>query len=91
MVQFAVAMRREMMIMARFIPRDKLSKKARKELSRQRRVTWNFSPVTKTVESKKVYNRRKNSHVRFEDYGMGVFLWADAIPEPLSVSRKAVP
>ena len=37
--------------MARFVPKDKLSKKARKELNRQKRVTWEFSPGTKTVES----------------------------------------
>ena len=59
--------------MARFVPKGKLSKKAQKELNLQRRVTWEFSPVTKTVESRKRYNRRKNSHDRYEDYGMGVF------------------
>lgn len=45
--------------MARFISKKKLSKKAQKELNRQRRVTWEFSPVTKTVASKKLYNRKK--------------------------------
>ena len=59
--------------MAKFIPKGKLSKKAQKELNRQRRVTWKFSPVTKTVESKKLYNRKKNSYDRHEDYGIGVF------------------
>lgn len=39
--------------MTRFIPRPKLSKKARKELDAQKRTTWAFSPVTKKVESKK--------------------------------------
>ena len=58
--------------MVRFIPKGKLSKKAQKELNRQRRVIWNFSPVTKTVESKKLYNRKKNSHDRSADDGMGV-------------------
>ena len=61
--------------MARFVPKEKLSKKARKELNKQRRRTWDFSPVTKTVESGKRYNRRKNSHDRHEDYGMGDFYW----------------
>ena len=61
------------MFVARFIPKGKLSKKAQKVLNRQRRVTWDFSPVTKTVESKKLYNRKKRSHDRQEDYGMGVF------------------
>ena len=36
----------------------------KKELNRQRRVTWEFSPVTKAVESKKLYNRKKNSYDR---------------------------
>ena len=62
-----------MMIMARFVPKDKLSKKAQKELNRQRRVTWDFSPVTKTVDSKKLYNRKRNARNR-DDYGLGDFL-----------------
>ena len=58
--------------MARFVPQDKLSKKARKELNRQKRVTWEFSPVTKTVESKKVYSRKKKAQYR-DDYGLSFF------------------
>ena len=58
--------------MARFVPKDKLSKKARKELNRQKRVTWEFSPVTKTVESKKRYNRKKKAQYR-DDYGLSFF------------------
>ena len=46
-----------------FVPRPKLSKKARKELDAQKRTTWAFSPVTKKVESKKIYNRKKAAHV----------------------------
>ena len=60
--------------MARFVPKDKLSKKARKELNRQKRVTWEFSPVTKTVESKKVYCRKKKAQYR-DDYGLS-FMYA---------------
>lgn len=58
--------------MARFVPKDKLSKKARKELNGQKRVTWEFSPVTKTVESKKVYSRKKKAQYR-DDYGLSFF------------------
>ena len=58
--------------MARFVPKDKLSKKAQKELNRQRRITWDFSPVTKTVDSKKLYNRKRNARNR-DDYGLGAF------------------
>ena len=64
---------KEVIIMARFVSKGKLSKKAQKEINRQRRVTWEFSPVTKTVESKKLYNRKKNSCDRHEDEGTGVF------------------
>ena len=61
------------MIMARFVPKDKLSKKAQKELNRQRRVTWDFSPVTKTIDSEKLYSRKRNARNR-DDYGLGDFL-----------------
>ena len=44
--------------MDRFIPREKLGKKARKALDRQRRAAWSFSPTTRRVESKKRYNRK---------------------------------
>ena len=65
-------MRKEMMSMARFIPKEKLSKKAQKELNRQRRVTWDFSPVTKTVDSRKIYSRKRKAQDR-DDYGLSFF------------------
>ena len=49
-----------------------MSKKARKELNRQQRGTWDFSPVTKAGDSKKLYNRKRNARTR-DDYGLGVF------------------
>ena len=55
--------------MARFVPREKLSKKAQKELNRQRRVAWDFSPVTRTVDSRKVYSRKRKTQNR-DDYGL---------------------
>ena len=58
--------------MARFIPKDKLSKKAQKELNRQRRVTWEFSPVTKTVDSRKIFSRKRKAQNR-DDYGLSFF------------------
>ena len=51
--------------MDRFISKEKMSKKARRQLDRQRRATWSFSPITRRVESKKIYNRKK-SHERFD-------------------------
>ena len=60
--------------MAKFVPKAKMGKKAARELAKQKRVTWDISPVTRKTESKKVYNRKKRSHDRYDDYGMGVFL-----------------
>ena len=48
--------------MAKFVSREKLSKKACKELDNQKRTVWAFSPTTKKVESKKLYNRKKSAH-----------------------------
>ena len=58
--------------MAKFVPKDKLGKKALKELNRLRRVTWDFSPVTKTVDSRKIYSRKRKAQNR-EDYGLSFF------------------
>lgn len=53
--------------MAKMIPKKKLSKKVQKELNRQRRVLWDFSPVTRAVDSKKLYNRKRNARDRYDD------------------------
>ncbi len=57
--------------MNKFIPKEKLGKKARKQLDSEQRTTWTFSPVTKKVESKKRYNRKRKAHDRNDDCGMG--------------------
>ena len=41
------------------IQKNKMSKKARAKLNKQRRVTWDFSPITRVKQSKKTYNRHK--------------------------------
>ena len=46
----------------RFIPREKLGKKARRLQDRERRCEWGLSPVTRRVESKKKYSRKRKSH-----------------------------
>lgn len=56
----------------KFIPKEKLGKEARKQLDSEQRTTWVFSPVTKKVESKKLYNRKRKSYDRYDDYGMGL-------------------
>lgn len=45
---------------SKFIPKEKLSKKTQKELNQSQRGSWGIcNPVTKKVESKKKYNRKK--------------------------------
>lgn len=57
--------------MKKFIPRDKLSKKARKRLDAEKREAWTFSPVTRRVESKKLYDRKRRPSDRYDTYGGG--------------------
>jgi len=42
-----------------FVPYEKMSKKDKAALNKKKRTTWNFSPVTRTKPSGKVYNRKK--------------------------------
>lgn len=57
-----------------FVPREKLGKKARRALDQEKRERWTFSPVTRKVESKKIYNRKRKSHDRYDSSGMGFLL-----------------
>ncbi|HWQ58308.1 MAG TPA: hypothetical protein VN540_04740 [Clostridia bacterium] len=44
----------------KFIPKQKLSKKARRALDAKRRATWDgLNPVTRQAVSKKAYDRKK--------------------------------
>ena len=62
--------RKGMVEMKPFVPRDKMSKRARKKLDAQNRTTWAFSPVTKVIKSKKVYDRKKQPR-NYEPYDSG--------------------
>ena len=46
---------------------------ARHALDAERRATWSFSPVTRKVENKKHYDRKKSARVWKDDFGMSVF------------------
>ncbi len=61
--------------MKRVIPREKMGKKARKALDLKRRATWSFSPITRKIESKKIYNRKRRPHAGYDDPGMGLALY----------------
>lgn len=59
--------------MERFIPRAKLSKREKKALDAQRRTTWEgLRPVTRRLESKKLYSRKKTPFT--DDRPGGVFV-----------------
>ncbi len=55
-----------------FIPKEKLSKKARKALDREQRQTWGINPVSRKSENKKHYNR-KRSRFTPDDGESGIF------------------
>lgn len=49
--------------MKQYVSLDKRSKKAQKEYYSKQRRTWGgLNPVTRTVPSGKVYNRKKDKH-----------------------------
>ena len=50
-----------------FVPKEKMSKKARKKLAAGKRGTWSISPVTRKIDSKKVYNRKRISRADTDD------------------------
>ena len=52
--------------MERFIPREKLSKRARKALDGRKRVLWARCPVTRRTENKKAYDRKKDLRLKDE-------------------------
>ena len=60
----------------RLIPYEKLSKKEKRRLDERKRAGWGgLSPVTRKVESKKHYSR-KRSRDRYEDTGGSAFVAA---------------
>ena len=62
--------------MARFISREKLGKKAKRELDKAKRQSWeSVNPITRKNESKKTYKRKKPSRWMEPD-SMRVFLYS---------------
>ncbi len=46
----------------KMIPKEKLPKKARREMDKQKRETWLRNPATRVKESGKVYSRKRNGN-----------------------------
>lgn len=60
--------------MKKFVEYEKLSKKQKREIDKAKRATWgDIVPVTKKVESAKLYNRKKHQRTDW-DSGAGVFV-----------------
>lgn len=61
--------------MEKFIPYEKLSKKAKRELDLRKRGTWGgLNPVTRTPPNPRAYNRRKAQKWR-DDSGSASFVF----------------
>ena len=60
--------------MNRMIPLKKQSKRAQRAQHNRKRATWGeINPVTRTVENKKTYNRKKSPRW-YNDDSTGIFL-----------------
>ena len=71
--------------MNRFVPREKMGKKARRALDAKQRRTWPFPPVTKMVESQKKYRRNKEKHdLRLTESCFFISSYTDLIPGIIS-------
>lgn len=62
--------------MRKFIPYEKLGKKAKKKLNEAKRGSWQgVNPVTRRTENKKAYNRKKIGPENEADYFFAAFLF----------------
>ncbi|MDO4539867.1 MAG: hypothetical protein Q4B48_02020 [Syntrophomonadaceae bacterium] len=61
--------------MKRYIPREKLSQKAKREQDKAQRGNWGpLNPVTRKTENKKAYNRKKSRQWSDDDPRAGILV-----------------
>ncbi len=66
-----------------YVPLDKRSKKQQKEYHDKQRKDWNgVNPVTRKVESKKLYNRKKTGQWYQHEPSTGFFVFQKVNPLP---------
>lgn len=58
----------------RFIPKEKLGKKAKRALESAQRVTWGFNPATRKAKNPKAYSRKKPPQEGDDPFGGGLSL-----------------
>jgi len=63
-----------------FIPREKLSRKARRKLDNQRRQFWPVCPASKIFDDKKTYSRKRKSRDYLSDWYCGIFYYIYNLP-----------
>ena len=61
-----------------FVPKEKLSKKAKRELDRKKRQLWAISPVTRRSENRKRDDRKRR--YRIDDDGTASFFYSFGSP-----------
>jgi hypothetical protein len=75
--------------MEKFIPKSKLSKKARKAMNLAQRKTWGcLNPITRRPENPKAYNRKKvrkgdDNYSPIEPFSISLFLYENRLNLPL--------
>lgn len=76
--------------MERFIPKQKLSKKAKQELNRKRRQTWSISPISRKSGNKKAYDRKTPRRYEDEYPNGGVFYTLVGSEQSKRVGRERI-
>ena len=67
----------------RYVPLEKQSKRKQKEYHAKQRGDWgNVNPITRKVESAKLYNRKKSKRERY-DSGLDFFVGTYEIFQPM--------
>ena len=71
--------------MEKFIPYEKLSKKAKRKIDQTRRQTWGeLNPVTRSPENSRAYNRKKSQAWRRELPPIACdFFYVPCVPAPM--------
>ena len=65
--------------MQKFVPKQKLSKKAKRALNDARRKTWGaLNPVTRKPRNPKAYDRKKPPRLQDDDPGTEAFCYTVA-------------
>jgi hypothetical protein len=69
-----ISAERKCMQMNRFLPREKMGKREKRALDKAKRQVWGaVSPVTRTTENKKGYNRKRSPRW-YDDDSTGTFI-----------------